>query len=96
MRGRGSPAWNHPTEPITSKRVKWPPGSNRKEWFGEDTAQIISSMWKGDVNSRLQAMSAVTVSYRAERFGQEKEMTSKAPYTMNRRVGIIHQLRQEL
>lgn len=77
VRRRRSPARSHPTEPSTWG--KWPPASKQREWhqFGEDTAHIISSMWKGDVDSLLQAMSTVIMSYRTERFGQEEEKSKE-------------------
>ncbi|TWW62333.1 hypothetical protein D4764_04G0009800 [Takifugu flavidus] len=60
-------------------------------------SNIIQATAKGDVDSRLQAISTIIVSYRSERFGRiEKGNTETTSYTMNRRSFKIHQLRKEL
>ncbi|TWW55963.1 hypothetical protein D4764_09G0010130 [Takifugu flavidus] len=75
------------------------PANRRSEWlqFDEDVSNIIQATAKRDVDSRLQAISTIIVSYGSERFGRiEKGNTETTSYTMNRRSFKIHQLRKEL
>ncbi|TWW66935.1 hypothetical protein D4764_20G0009670 [Takifugu flavidus] len=89
----------NPNRVVQQQRIKWPPANRRSEWlqFDEDVSNIIQATAKGDVDSRLQAMSTIIVSYGSERFGRiEKGNTETTSYTMNRRSFKIHQLRKEL
>ena len=89
----------NPSRVVPQQRIKWPPASRRSEWlqFDEDVSNILQATAKGDVDSRLHAMSTIIVSYGSERFGRmEKGNTETTPYSMNRRSTKIHQLRKEL
>ncbi|TWW62214.1 hypothetical protein D4764_04G0008610 [Takifugu flavidus] len=79
------------------------PGETQEEPGQEPTHrsqslhQIDQATAKGDVDSRLQAISTIIVSYGSERFGRiEKGNTETTAYTMNRRSFKIDQLRKEL
>ena len=84
-----------PSKVIKHPRIKWPPASQRKVWhqFDEDTARIIESTAKGDVDRRLQTMSTIIISFGTERFGVEEDKPIRSNYTKNRRAEKIHQLR---
>ncbi|TWW59294.1 hypothetical protein D4764_06G0008240, partial [Takifugu flavidus] len=89
----------NPNRVVQQQRIKWPPANGRSEWlqFDEDVSNIIQATAKGDVDSRLQAISTIIVSYGSERFGRiEKGNSETTSYTMNCRSFKIHQLRKEL
>ncbi|XP_077380867.1 uncharacterized protein LOC144020874 [Festucalex cinctus] len=89
----------NPSRVVPQQRIKWPPANRLSEWrqFDEDVCKIIQATAKGDVDSRLQAMTTIIVSFGSERFGWTEYVNTKTTsYTMNRRATKIHQLRQEL
>ncbi|TWW59867.1 hypothetical protein D4764_06G0013970 [Takifugu flavidus] len=55
----------NPNRVVQQQQIKWPPANRRSEWlqFDEDVSTIIQATAKGDVNSRLQAISTIIVSY---------------------------------
>lgn len=63
--------------------------------FDADVSQILETTAEGEVDRKLETMTAVIVSYAAERFGHVEPKTIKTNYTMNRRATQIHKLHQE-
>ncbi len=62
----------------------------------EDIDQIMEASAGGDVNRKLQVMTAIIVSLALERFGEEQDKGAGGHYMMNRREAKIHNIRQEL
>ena len=79
-------------------KIRWPPANKQTEWlqFDEDMGNIMQTISKGDIDSRLHSMTSIIISYAAERFGYDEKGKPRAPYTKNRRAAQIQQLRHEL
>lgn len=89
-----SPAPNHTIVEASSTgrivqnaQVKWSQASKLKKGntFREDAAQMKSIMWKGNVDSRLQDMSAAIMSWSDSAWRRKR-----SPYIMNRRAQKIY------
>ena len=81
---------------VPSKRIKWPPANDREAWrdFDSDVCSILESSSGSCVDSRLNTLSTIIVSYAAERFGCAN--SEKKIYIDNRRTVKIKELRREL
>lgn len=89
---------SNPCKIVQQKRIKWPPAKSQSVWsqFDTDVSKILETTSRGEVDRRLETMTAVIVSYAAERFGHIESSNLKSSYTMNRRANQINKLRQEL
>ena len=74
------------------KKIKWPPANNKGAWqdFDNDIGEIIQSATKGDVERRLSFITTI------ERFGCVELRRLRMPYTANRRVNKMKDLRKEI
>lgn len=61
--------------------------------FDTDVCEILKAMAKGEVDSQLEAMTVVIVSYAAERFGHVESRNTKLTYSRNCRAIKTYQLR---
>ena len=64
--------------------------------FDENVDKVLEATAKGDVDRRLQTMTAIIVTMAVERFGVEEGRGVKRPYTKNQRAVKIHNIRLEL
>ena len=80
------------------KKIKWPPANNKGAWqdFDNDICEIIQSATKGDVERRLSFMTTIITSLASERFGFVETRQPRRPYTANRRVNKMKDLRKEI
>ena len=80
------------------KKIKWPPANDKGAWqdFDIDICEIIQSATKGDVKRRLNFMTTITTSLASERFGCVELRQPRRPYTANRRVNKMKDLRKEI
>lgn len=92
------PQMTHLSTKSERKRVKWPAANKASLWnqLDEDIDQILEAIAGGDVDRKLQAMTAITVSLASERFGEEQGKGGRRPYSKNEREAKIHIIRQEL
>ena len=92
-----------PSVPLTlgkesRKKIKWPQANNKGAWqdFDNDICEIIQSATKGDVARRLSFMTTIITSLASERFGYVEPRQPRRPYTANRRVNKMKDLRKEI
>ena len=80
------------------KKIKWPPANNIGAWldFDNDICEIIQSATKGDVERRLSFMTTIITSLASEGFGYVEPRQPRRPYTANRRVNKMKDLRREI
>ena len=81
------------------KKIKWPPANYKGAWkdFDNDICGIIqSAMGKGDVERRLSFVTTIITSLASERFGCVEPRQPRMPYTANRRVNKMKDLRREI
>ena len=80
------------------KKIKWPPANNKGAWqdFNNDICEIIQSATKGDVERRLSLMTTIITSLASESFGCVELRQPRMPYTANRRVNKMKDLRREI
>ena len=80
------------------KKIKWPPAKKKGAWqdFDNDICEIIQSATKGDVERRLSFMTTIITSLASERFGCVEPRQPRMPYTANRRVNKMKDLRREI
>ena len=78
------------------KKIKWPPANNKGAWQDNDICEIIQSAARGDVERRLSFMTTIITSLASERFGCVEPRQPRMPYTANRRVNKIKDLRREI
>ena len=80
------------------KKIKWPPANNKGacQDFDNDICEIIQPTTKGDVERRLSFMTTIITSLASERFGYVEPRQPRRPYTANRRVNKMKDLRKEI
>ena len=80
------------------RRLNGPPANNKGAWqdFNNDICEIIQSATKGDVERRLSFMTTIINSLASERFGCVEPRQPRTPYTANRRVNKMKDLRREI
>ena len=80
------------------KKIKWPPANNKGAWqdFDNDICEIIQSATKGDMERQLSFMTTIITSLASERFGRVEPWQPRMPYTANRRVNKMKDLRREI
>ena len=80
------------------KKIKWHPGNNKGAWqdFDDDICVIIQSATNGDLERRLSFMTTIITSLASERFGYVEPRQPRRPYTANRWVNKMKDLRKEI
>lgn len=85
-----------PNEDERRERIKWPPLSNARAWedLDEELDKVLEATLKGSAERKAEALTTVTYSLCAERFGTEERKEKR--YEPSRRRRRMEQIRREL
>ena len=80
------------------KKIKWPSANSKGAWqdFDNDIFEILQSATRGDVERQLSFMTTIITSLVSEIFGCVEPRQPRIPYTANRRVNKMKDLRREI